>query len=213
MTVRDKRRMLAEIISGQPKRTVLELGCGSTKRVTDAIGIDFQDYDCVDIVGDAFEILQKMPSASIDEIYSFHFFEHIADLGGLLETIARVLKERGILEIVVPHFSNPYFYSDYTHRTFFGLYSMSYFASESLFRRKVPNYGRPLGYQLTNADLIFKSPKPFYFRYALKKSLGALFNLNSYTREFYEENLCYLFPCYEIRYTLQRVAVIENSVL
>jgi len=38
----------------------------------------------------------------------------------------------------------------------------------------------------------------------LKKVLQAVFNLNQYMREFYEENCCYLFPCYEIEFLLRR---------
>jgi len=204
MAILDKKQILVQIIGESPSGKILELGCGNTKRIKDAIGIDSQNHDCVDIVGDVFEVLNEIPSASIDEIYSFHFLEHISDLSGLLEVVARVLKKGGRLEIVVPHFSNPYFYSDYTHRNFFGLYSMSYFSSEALFRRKVPTYGQQSQYDLVAVELVFKSSVPFYFRHGLKKIVGYLFNLNNYMREFYEENLCYIFPCYEIRYSLRR---------
>jgi hypothetical protein len=53
--------------------------------------------------------------------------------------------------------------------------------------------------------LIFKSTRPFYARYALKRVFGLIFNSNRYLQELYEENLCYLFPCYEIRYVMQKV--------
>ncbi|MEZ4677697.1 MAG: hypothetical protein R2932_26125 [Caldilineaceae bacterium] len=36
----------------------------------------------------------------------------------------------------------------------------------------------------------------------MKRFLGLLFNLNTYMRELYEENFCYLIPCYELRYEL-----------
>ena len=205
MNVLDKRQILRSLSTGDTSGLVLELGCGSSKRVPEAIGVDAQDYDCVDIVGDVFAVLRQVPSMSVNAVYSFHFFEHIPDLAGLLDEVARVLKNGGKLEIVVPHFSNPYFYSDYTHRTFFGLYSMSYFASDSLFSRKVPTYGKVISYELVDVDLLFKSPKPFYFRYGFKKFIGALFNLNGYMKELYEENFCYLFPCYEIRYSLKKL--------
>jgi hypothetical protein len=58
---------------------------------------------------------------------------------------------------------------------------------------------------LSQADLIFKSSPPFYARYASKKILQAVFNLNRYTRELYEENFCYLFPCYEILFEMRRM--------
>ena len=206
MNVLDKRQILSGVRTGDKSELVLELGCGSSKRIPEAIGVDAQNYDCVDIVGDVFDVLRLMPSGSADTVYAFHFFEHIKDLAGLLEEVARVLKKGGKCEIVVPHFSNPYFYSDYTHRTFFGLYSMSYFASDSLLCRKVPTYGKVISYELVNVNLLFKSPKPFYFRYGFKRLIGELFNLNGYMKELYEENFCYLFPCYEIGYSLKKLS-------
>ena len=190
----DNGQILRGISTGDTSGLVLELGCGSSKRIPEAIGVDAQNYDCVNIVGDVFDFLRLVPSASVDAVYSFHFFEHIPDLAVLMDEVARVLKKGENLEIVVPHFSNPYFYSDYTHRTFFGLYSMSYFASDSLFSRKVPTYGKVISYELVGVDLLFKSPKPFYFRYGLKRFIGALFNLNGYMKELYEENFCCVFP-------------------
>ena len=206
MNVLDKRQILRGVRTGDKSELVLELGCGSSKHVPEAIGVDAQNYDCVDIVGDVFDVLRLMPSESADTVYAFHFFEHIPDLAGLLEEVARVLKKGGKCEIVVPHFSNPYFYSDYTHRTFFGLYSMSYFASDSLLCRKVPTYEKVISYELVDVNLLFKSPKPFYFRYGFKRLIGALFNFNGYMKELYEENFCYLFPCYEIRYSLKKLS-------
>ena len=48
----------------------------------------------------------------------------------------------------------------------------------------------------------FKSQRHFYFRWVLKKLFQIIFNLNRYMLEFYEENLCYIFPCYEIKYEM-----------
>lgn len=181
---------------------ILELGCGPRKRITKAIGIDSLNYENVDIVGDVFDVLARIPDGSINEIYSYHFFEHIQDLPLLIDEISRTLKQNGSLVVVVPHFSNPYFYSDYTHRTFFGLYSFSYFAIDKIFQRRVPNYKRSPSLELMSVYLNFLSPAPFKFRNKLKKLVGKLINSNNSMKEFYEENLCYLVPCYEIRYRL-----------
>ncbi|MHB1091308.1 methyltransferase domain-containing protein [Thiobacillus sp.] len=183
---------------------VLELGCGPDKKLTDAIGIDAINYEGVDIVGDVFDVLSHFPEQSVDSVYSFHFFEHIADLQELLDDIARVLKPGGNLEVVVPHFSNPYFYSDPTHKTFFGLYTFCYYASESLFSRKVPTYQHTIQFDLISVDLVFKSTRPFFIRHGVKKIFGFIFNSVGYMKEFYEENLSHIFPCYEIRYRLRK---------
>jgi ubiquinone/menaquinone biosynthesis C-methylase UbiE len=199
----DKKNLLEKIEELQC--VVLELGCGSQKRIREAIGIDAINYDCVDIVGDVYEVLAKFPENSVKAIYSYHFFEHVIDLSLLMDEIARVLKEEGVIEVIVPHFSNPYFYSDYTHKNFFGLYSFSYFAKEFIFQRKTPNYERIIEFELCHVNLCFKSSRPFYVRHGIKLVLGKLFNLNTYMKEFYEENLCYIFPCYEIKYSLKKL--------
>ena len=207
MSILDKRNILDRI--GSIQHVVLELGCGNRKRIKNSIGVDVINYKCVDIVGDAYDVLKRIPNSSVDAIYSHHFFEHVANLGLLMDEQGRVLKVGGYLEVVVPHFSNPYFYSDYTHKNFFGLYSFSYFAKDPLFKRSIPTYNRLFEFELCSVQLIFKSSPPFYFRHGIKLILGKLFNLNNYMKEFYEENLCYIFPCYEIKFLLKKIAKVS----
>lgn len=203
MGIIDKKNLLPKIL--ELDFVALEIGCGDRKQVANAIGIDILNYECVDIVGEVFEVLETIPDNSIDSIHSYHFFEHVNDLNMLMHQLERILKNKGTIEVVVPHFSNPYFYSDYTHKSFFGLYTFCYLASSSLFKRKVPSYKRELNCKLCKVDLVFKSPPPFYFRYGFKKVFEKLVNMNSYMQEFYEENLCYLVPCYEIKYLLEKM--------
>jgi len=203
MTLVDKHDLLPTL--ADRSSVTLELGCGDRKRLPDSIGIDILDYESVDIVGDLIEVLAAFPADSVDFVTSHHVFEHLENLENLLDELARIIKPDGQLEATVPHFSNPYYYSDYTHKRFFGLYTFCYLAASSLFRRQVPTYQRNLNFELTSVDLGFKSPPPFYVRYGIKRIWGALFNINHWMQEFYEENLCYLIPCYEIRYVLRRL--------
>jgi SAM-dependent methyltransferase len=202
MTILDKRGILDGLASREV--VILELGCGDRKRDESWVGIDALDRPGVDIVGDVYEILGVIGDASVDEVHTFHFLEHLSGLSELLAELGRVLKPAGVLEIVVPHFSNPYYYSDYTHRKFFGLYSLSYLAEDRVLRRRVPRYVDEVDFELTRVDLVFKSSPPFYGRHVIKKIVGFFFNLTRYTRELYEENFCHLFPCYEIRFLLRR---------
>jgi ubiquinone/menaquinone biosynthesis C-methylase UbiE len=183
----------------------LELGCGATKRDRQSIGVDIRAMSGVDIVGDALEVLRSFPVRSIDAIASEHFLEHIPDLEGLLREAARVLKVGATFEATVPHFSNPYYYSDPTHKTFFGLYTFGYFVTDVPLRRKVPTYIESLPFRVEETRLVFKSTRPFYGRHAVKVTVGRLFDATRWTREFWEENLCWIFPCYEIRYVLRRL--------
>lgn len=202
MEVIDKKNILTNLdVTGLIE---LELGCGNRKRNRQAIGIDMLNYPDVDIVGDIFEVLALFPNQSVNAVYSYHFVEHVSNVQKLLAELARIVKPKGYIEFVAPHFSNPYFYSDPTHRSFFGLYTFCYFADDSPFAHQVPKYGCKPQFKITQIDLIFKSPRPFIFRYAIKRTVGVFFNSCNYLKEFYEENLCYLFPCYEVRYILQR---------
>lgn len=203
MAINDKNNFIAQL--SDIKSLSLELGCGPNKRHINAVGIDLLDYPCVDIVGDVYDVLAKFPSGSVDVIYSYHFVEHVEDLNRLLAEFSRVIKIGGYAEVVVPHFSNPYYYSDPTHRSFFGLYTFNYFAVNSSFKRKVPTYQKKLNFKIDEVDLIFKSSPPFYLRHIFKKTIGLFFNSCNYMKELYEENFCYLFPCYEVKYKLKRV--------
>ena len=196
----DKRGCLHQL-----KEASLELGCGPHKRHPEAFGVDVMDYAGVDFVGDVFDVLDQIPDSSVRAVYSYHFFEHVDDIGRLMDLLSRVMRPGGCLHVVVPHFSNPYYYSDYTHQSCFGLYSFSYLARDQIHRRKVPTYNRKISFELLTANLVFKSTPPFYVRHSLKKLQQFAFNLNRFTRELYEENLCYLFPCYEIEFLLKRL--------
>ena len=198
----DQKGLLSSLGNSGP--VLLDLGCGPSKRLPDHIGVDTISYACVDLVGDVFDVLFLLPDESVDGIYTSHFLEHIADLPKLLGEIERVLKPGALIKVVVPHFSNAYFYSDPTHKITFGLYTFCYFAESNLFSRKVPHYGRSPKLTLSKVKLNFKSDRPFYFRYAFKRAVGLLVNISTYTQEFYEDLFTGIVSCYEIEFTLRK---------
>jgi len=200
----DKRGKLATI--GRLSNVELELGCGATRHCGDAISIDALDYEAVDIVGDVFDVLVQFPDHSVDAIYSSHFVEHIEDLVGLVREIERVLKPGGLVRTIVPHFSNPYFYSDYTHKRPFGLYSFSYLSADALLWRKVPRYV-DTPFDLISVKLIFKAPSPFYIARVMSHFVQALVNVCELTKEWYERRVCFLLPCYEVEYVIRKHAL------
>jgi ubiquinone/menaquinone biosynthesis C-methylase UbiE len=200
----DKKGLLLQ--PDELQNLILELGCGPRRKYPGSVSIDVHDAESVDLVGDAFQILAALPEGCARLVTSSHFLEHVEDPGAMLDAMSRVLGPDGTIEIIVPHFAHPYFHSDPTHqhRLGFGLYTMSYFAQDRLFRRQVPAYVRREDLEVRSVRLNFKAARPFYGRYFFKRAIGALFDSCRYMRELWEENLCYVFPCYEIRYELGR---------
>jgi len=197
----DKKKILQNIKEGDT--IILDLGCGPLKKQKDWIGIDILDAEGVDIVGDIYEVIKAFPDNSVDEVHAYHFFEHISDVAALLIDLRRILKQTGFIEVVVPHFSNAYFYSDYTHKSFFGLYSFSYMVKDALLKRKVPNYNINTGLQLKTVFLRFKSP--FVINRPFRKLWQLIFNANIFMKEWYEDSWSSSFPCYEVQFILTKL--------
>ncbi len=190
---------LETVLTG-PEPIVVELGCGDKVEPfsTDGrIGIDLVDLDNVDIVADLEAGLSFLPDASVDRLHARSLFEHINNFDQLLTEIIRVLKSDGICHLMVPHFSNPYHYSDPTHVRFFGLYNFFYYShKQHKYRRQVPTFYTESRLEIISLKLRFRSP--FKGRKWWKRLHEKLFNLTPWMQEFYEENLCYLFPCYGV---------------
>lgn len=175
-------------------KIVLELGCGPNKK-EGRIGIDRLELAGVDIVADLNEGFPYLPDHSVDEIHSKSLFEHVDNLEYFMREIIRVLKREGRNYLFVPHFSNPYYYSDYTHTKFFGLYTFYYFVDERYqLYRKVPNFYTDIRIKVLSQRLVFQSIfRGFNF---FRKMFERLVNMNSWMQAFYEENWCYWIPCY-----------------
>jgi SAM-dependent methyltransferase len=184
-------------------KVVIELGCGSSKIQPGAIGIDMVDLPGVDIVCNLEEGLPFLPDECADIVYSSHFLEHLSDLHLVMSESFRILKKGGVMKGRVPHFSNPYFYSDYTHKTSFGLYSFCYFSKQTPFKRGVPTFYNSVNFKIIRIKLVFYSP--FLIRNIFRKILTWVFNSSRFMQEWYEEGFCYLFPAYEMEFELEKL--------
>jgi predicted SAM-dependent methyltransferase len=183
---------LEEILNNN-KPVIIELGCGPKKKAG-RIGIDILPLEGVDIVSDLESGLAFFPDNSVDEVHSRSLLEHVDNLGSLMKEIWRVLKPDGKKVLFVPHFSSPYYYSDYTHQRFFGLYTFQYFSKQqTMFKRKVPSFYNDFSFTVESIRMDFKSN--WWVRKRLKKLFQFFVNLHPYFMEMYEESFCYLIPC------------------
>jgi len=184
-------------------KVAIDLGCGPNKK-PESIGIDVLDLPGVDIVTNLEEGFTDLPDNSVDEYYTTHFLEHVMNFELLLSEMHRTLKPGGIAMITVPHFSNPYYYSDYTHKRFFGLYSFDYFTSKPTgYKRTIPVYNNKFRFSVESRKLVFKSPT-FPIRNLIKKHLWTrLFNSGKYLQSIYEDAFTGIIPCYEVVFVLR----------
>ncbi len=92
------------MIPGQPVR--IDLGCGNAKK-TGFIGLDFVDGPRVDHVLDLTNDRYPFDDASVDEVFSAHFLEHIEAPNHVFSEIGRIAKDGARIE-----FWTPYAFSD-----------------------------------------------------------------------------------------------------
>lgn len=185
----------------------IDLGSGSSP-YQDYVGVDsFFASDRV-VKSDVLSFLRKLPDGSVKKIYSRHFIEHLSvdDFFILLDEVDRVLVEGGEAMLIAPHFSNPYYYSDPTHRSFYGLYTFSYICRESCLKRSIPLYARYKNFVLRSVKLNFISMKPRRFVPSLSRILNKLVNSKRTILEFYERYFVWLYSPYEIEYKIEKIS-------
>jgi SAM-dependent methyltransferase len=178
----------------------LNLGCG-LRRCEGYFGIDQVALPTADILADLNEPLSLIPDNSVDAVYSRHALEHVENFLPLMAELHRVTRPGGRIEIIVPHFSNPYGYSDPTHVRQFGLYTFFYFADEEdQPRRKVPAFYCPQRFEIESIhiQLLKRSrigrPAAALSQWFINRSFGLL--------DWYERTLCWAFPAESICYVL-----------
>lgn len=159
----------------------------------------------VDIVADLNKPLDLLPDDSVGMVYSCHVVEHVVNFIQLMEELHRVVRSDGSIEIRVPHFSNPYFYSDPTHVRYFGLYSMHYFLDEEqqVGPRIVPGFYSKAKFKLDSISITLLNnsilDRIFFPR------LFNFINKNIMRQDFYERRLCRLIPASGIIFRIRPI--------
>ena len=193
-------KVAEDLKQGRPLR--LDIGSGAKPRAG-FYGVDQLATPGVDIVADLNRPLELLPDNCAEHVFSSHALEHVQDLLLLLREIHRISRPDALIELIVPHFSNPYYYSDPTHVRFFGLYTMSYFVDidKQPHRHKVPAFAGAARFTIEAVSIAFyrfnlldRLVVPF-LRYFVNRSPGA--------QDFYELRLARRFPAAELRYRLR----------
>jgi len=179
-----------DLANGKP--IALDLGCGKSKK-EGYYGVDIANIGEVDIIADLEKPLIGLEDGSVSSVFSYHCLEHIYNLSQLMHELHRVLVPSGTLEFYVPHFSNPYYYSDPTHVRSFGLYSMDYFSpirAEEM--RGVPVYWPEIPFRVDSVWI-----KLFERKWVDKlffPGMTTIINSSRKWQDRYERRLCRFFP-------------------
>ena len=192
----------ADIAAGKLLR--IDLGSGPNPK-KGCYSIDHLQLDGIDIVADLNKPFDLLPDNSAEYVFSSHALEHVEQFLPLIAELHRITIAGGMIEIVVPHFSNPFFYSDPTHVRFFGLYTMNYFVPTEMQKmaRRVPTFYSDIRFELESIKLYFYRTN--LFDRICVPFLRAFVNFSPATQEFYERRLSWIFPAAEIRYKLRPI--------
>jgi len=110
-------------------RKVLDVGCGWNK-TPGAIGMDANPKTHADVIHDLGSIPYPFADNEFDEVVCRHVAEHVPDVMAFVAELHRVTKAGGAILIVTPHYSNPDWATDPTHRNHFNSYSFNCFVEE-----------------------------------------------------------------------------------
>ena len=190
------KRLKEDLANGIP--LALDLGCGKSKK-KGYYGVDLSGD--VDIIADLEELLDGLPDGSVSSVFSFHCVEHINNFVQLMHELHRVMTAEGTLEIYVPHFSNPYYYSDPTHVRSFGLYSMDYFCPACVEGgRRVPAYWPEISFRIDSVWIKLLERK--WADRLLFPFMSTIVNSSRSWQDRYERRFCRLFPADTICFRL-----------
>lgn len=180
-----------------PQKKTLDVGCGWNK-TPGAIGIDANPKTHADVIHDLGAIPYPFPDNEFDEIVCRHVAEHVPDVMAFISELHRIAKPGGHILITTPHYSNPDWATDPTHRNHFNSYSFNCFVDD---RQLFPFY----------TDVRLKPRRTYVSVANLWRALGVelLVNLDQrwpsfrFTRKFWEFYLSTLMRGKELQFDFE----------
>ena len=180
-------------------RKILDVGCGNNK-YPGAIGIDFNPRTQADVIHDLGVVPYPFDDDEFDEVFSHHVVEHVPDVMAFISELHRITRHGGRIRLITPHYSNPDWPTDPTHRNHFNSYSFNCFMQD---RRLFPFY----------TDVELKPVSTYVSLANLWRALGLemLVNLDQrwpafrFTRKFWEFYLNFILRGKELHFEFEVV--------
>ncbi len=176
---------------------ILDVGCGANK-TAGAVGLDNNPRTAADVIHDLGEIPYPFPDSEFDLCVSNHVVEHVPDVMAFIGELHRITKPGGRIKILTPHYTNPDWANDPTHRNHINSYTFNTFMPD----RQVFDF-------YTNVEL--KPVRTYVSLGGLWRSLGLEFLVNldgksekfRFLRKFWEQYLSYIFRGKELQFEFE----------
>jgi SAM-dependent methyltransferase len=186
-------------------RKVLDVGCGWNK-TPGAIGIDANPKTHADVIHDLGTTPYPFADNEFDEIVCRHVAEHVPDVMSFVAELHRICKPGGQITITTPHYSNPDWATDPTHRNHFNSYSFNCFIAD---RQLFPFY----------TEVRLKPLRTYVSLANLWRAIGLQFLVNldqrwpsfRFTRKFWEFYLSSIVRGKELQITLEVLKLESKS--
>ncbi len=183
---------------------ILDVGCG-TNKTAGAIGLDYNPRTAADVIHDLGVVPYPFPDNEFDLVVSNHVVEHIPDVMAFVTELYRITKNGGRIKLLTPHYTNPDWATDPTHRNHFNSYSFNTFIAErQVFDFYTQVRLKPLRVYVSLANLW----RAIGFEFIVnldQKSPGLRF-----TRKFWEFYLSYIFRGKELQFEFE---VVKENLL
>ena len=105
---------------------ILDVGCGTGKH-EGAIGLDNNPRTGADVIHDLGDVPYPFADNEFDLIVSNHVVEHVPDVMAFITELYRITKPGGRIKLLTPHYTNPDWPNDPTHRNHINSYTFNVF--------------------------------------------------------------------------------------
>ncbi|MCS7081037.1 MAG: methyltransferase domain-containing protein [Chloracidobacterium sp.] len=114
--------VLARWLAATDGRRVLDIGCGRRK-TPGATGLDANPHSAADVIHDLDDVPYPFPDNAFDLVIGRHVIEHVQSPLTVVTELHRIVRPGGWVLLVAPHWTNPDFPTDLTHRNHLNSYS------------------------------------------------------------------------------------------
>ncbi len=114
--------VLAQWMARLAGQRVLDIGCGRNK-TPGALGMDANPLADADLVHNLDDVPYPFPAHAFDAVIGRHVIEHVQSPLAVIIELHRIVRPGGWILLVAPHWTNPDFATDLTHRNHLNSYS------------------------------------------------------------------------------------------